>query len=242
MSAGLPLPRQIFAHGWWTIEGKKMSKSLGNVIDPYALSNQYGVDQMRYFLLREVPFGLDGDYSHQAIINRINSDLANDLGNLFSRVITMVHKYFKGTVPAAGTREALDIQLRDKQVQVLKAVDDAMHQLAFNRALIALWELISLLNKYVDETAPWVLAKDAARQERLATVMVSLLESLRVVSVLLAPFMPESCEKMWHVIGGEGEIMEQRLAALQQWGTVIAGTKIQKIAPLFPRIESSNTA
>jgi len=242
MSAGLPLPRQIFAHGWWTIEGKKMSKSLGNVIDPYSLVDEYGVDPVRYFLLREVPFGLDGDFSRQAIIGRINSDLANDLGNLFSRVIAMVHKYFQGEIPCANAREAIDETLKDKSGEVIKTVDECMNQLAFNRALASVWELIGLLNKYIDETAPWVLAKDTAKRERLATVMVSLLEALRLVSVLLAPFMPESCEKMWQAIGGEKPVTEQHLTACKEWSTVNPGTRIQKISPLFPRIETGSAS
>jgi methionyl-tRNA synthetase len=242
MSAGLPLPKQIFAHGWWTIEGKKMSKTLGNVIDPYSLLDEYGVDPVRYFLLREVPFGLDGDFSRQAIIGRINSDLANDLGNLFSRVIAMVHKYFQGVIPCANVHEAIDETLKDKTREVIKTVDACMNQLAFNRALASVWELIGLLNKYIDETAPWVLAKDTAKRERLATVMVSLLEALRLVSVLLAPFMPESCKIMWQAIGGEKPVTEQHLTACKEWSTVNPGTRIQKIPPLFPRIEAGSAS
>ena len=154
--------------------------------------------------MREVPFGLDADFSRQAIVGRINSDLANDLGNLFSRVIAMVHKYFNGDVPQGGSLEASDAEIKDKQAAVLRAVAEYMNQLAFNRALTAIWELISLLNKYIDDTAPWVLAKDAAKKERLATVMRCLLEALRLVAVLLWPFMPASAERMWEAIGGRG--------------------------------------
>jgi methionyl-tRNA synthetase len=238
MSAGLPLPKNIFAHGWWTIEGKKMSKSLGNAIDPYALTDQYGVDSLRYFLMREATFGIDGDFSHQAMINRINSDLANDLGNLFSRAIAMMHKYFEGTVPRSGSNEAIDDQLRDKKCKVLRDVDGWMNELAFHRALTSIWELISMVNKYIDETAPWALAKDLSQRERLGTIMVHIIDSLRTITLLLAPFMPLSCEKMWFALGSEGDLKQQKLELLNERGIIKPGTKIQKIPPLFPRIQS----
>lgn len=239
MSAGLPLPKSIFAHGWWTIEGQKMSKSLGNAIDPNSLCDQYGVDPFRYFLMREAAFGVDGDFSHQAIINRINSDLANDLGNLFSRAIAMMHKYFKGVVPCAGSNEAGDERLRDKQYQVLAEVETMMNALTFNRALISIWELIAMVNKYIDETAPWSLANDSSMQARLATVMVQILNALQTITLLLAPFMPQSCEKMWLALGGKGTLAEQKLQFVNEGGSIKPGTKVQKIAPLFPRIQSA---
>ncbi|MEI6126010.1 MAG: methionine--tRNA ligase [Pseudomonadota bacterium] len=240
LSAGLPLPRQVFAHGWWTIEDRKMSKSLGNVIDPYALAEEYGADAVRYFLLREVPFGLDGDYSRHAIITRINSDLANDFGNLVSRTISMVHKYFDGVLPRSGPGGELENRLRVKALQVFADVDDHMSSLSFHKALVSIWEFISLVNKYIDETAPWALAKDEGQQEKLATVMVHCVEALKKTAVLLAPFMPSSSQKLWEVLREEGDVGQQHLQDVMAWDTVTPGTGLQKISALFPRIQTES--
>lgn len=234
MSAGLPLPKQIFAHGWWTVEGKKMSKSLGNAIDPYSLADEYGVDAFRFFLLREVPFGLDGDFSKQAVISRINSDLANDLGNLFSRTLSMVFKYFDGTVPEPEPFEEMDNRLKEKARSVIMDFDHNMNSLAFSRALASVWELISMLNKYIDESAPWSLAKHPEKRGRLATVMVCCLEALRIIALLLTPFMPASAEKMALSLG----ITDTTYDTALRWGGVLPGVKLKKIPPLFPRIQT----
>ncbi len=233
LSADLPLPKKVFAHGWWTVEGQKMSKSLQNVVEPNMLIDKYGVDAVRYFLLREVPFGLDGDFSHQALVHRINSDLANDLGNLLNRSTAMINKYFGGTVREPGELAEIDKAYQAKTEEMLNAVEACMDDLAFSKALQSIWEVISAGNKYIDETAPWTLAKDPGQADRLATVMYSVLESQRIVYHLLSAFMPETAERGLRYLGYEGESVESQL----KWGCLRAGTKITKAEPLFPRIE-----
>jgi methionyl-tRNA synthetase len=232
MAAGLPIPNRVFAHGWWTVEGQKMSKSLQNAVEPNMLVDKYGVDAVRYFLLREVPFGLDGDFSHQALVARINSDLANDLGNLLNRSTAMLGKYFGGVLQKPGAETELDAAYREKTVAMLAQVDAHLEDLAFSRALQSIWEVISAGNKYIDETAPWVLAKDPAQQERLATVMYYMLESQRIVYLILSAFMPKTSEKGLSYLGWT-QVDEQALA----WGGLQAGTAIAKAEALFPRIE-----
>jgi methionyl-tRNA synthetase len=233
MAAGLPLPKKVFAHGWWTVEGQKMSKSLQNVVEPNLLVDRYGVDAIRYFLLREVPFGLDGDFSHTGLVHRINSDLANDLGNLLNRTTAMIVKYFDGILPKPEEYEPIDQTFRSRSEGMLTQVDGLLDELAFSKALQSIWETVSAGNKYIDETAPWTLAKDPALKERLATVMYSLAESQRLIYFLLSAFMPSTAAKALNYLGWDQPVDDSGLT----WGKMVAGTKVTKAEPLFPRIE-----
>ena len=235
---GLTPPKTVFAHGWWTIEGKKMSKSLQNVVEPNRLIDTYGVDAFRYFLMREVPFGMDGDFSHSAMIHRINSDLANDLGNLFSRTLSMVIRYFDGLIPAPSSLEEIDLRLRGVSEQVLSQLPQQINDLAFNRALSTIWEVVNASNKYVDETAPWTLAREK-NTTRLSTVLYQALEALRIIALLLAPFMPATSEKMWGRLALEKNLREQNLEADGKWGGLKLGRRVTPPTPLFPRIDPS---
>ncbi len=238
MAAGLPLPKKVFAHGWWTVEGQKMSKSLQNVVEPHMLVDRYGIDAVRYFLLREVPFGLDGDFSHSAMIHRINSDLANDLGNLLNRSTAMVNKYFKGVLPAPGELTETDLAYRAKSEALPGIVDSCLEDLAFSKALQAIWDVISAGNKYIDETAPWTLAKDPDQRDRLATVMYCILESQRIAFHTLSPFMPDTAEKALGYLGWREPASEAGLV----WGGLQAETPITKAEALFPRIDEKGDA
>ncbi len=209
MALGLPLPGNIFAHGWWTQDGRKMSKSLGNVIDPHTIVDAYGADAFRYFVLREVPFGLDGDFSTDTFVTRFNTELANDLGNLLSRVLTMVGKYFDGKVPQAGLEQPADQELRELALSLPARIADDLAALTFTKYLHDTWLLVTRANRYVEENAPWTLARknDLAR---LGSVLYNLSESLRFVALHLYPVMPATSQKIWSALGIGKELNECR--------------------------------
>ena len=237
LSAGVKLPDKIVAHGWWTSEGEKMSKSKGNVVAPLDEVKKYGVDAFRYCLMREVNFGNDGDYSTPSIVTRINSDLANDLGNLLNRTLGMYGKYFNGVIVKANELEDVDSSVKILWEETLSIVDYHMNRVEFSRALEAIWKFISRMNKYVDETAPWLLIKDEAKKERLGTVMNFLVQSLYKVAVLTAPYMPTASQKIWNQLGFEQDIMETKIEDIKGWDLLTEGHVLGTPEPIFPRLE-----
>ncbi len=236
MSAGLPLPKKVFAHGWWTVEGEKMSKSVGNVVDPYQVVEEFGADVFRYFLLREIPFGQDGDFSKGAIVARVNGELANGLGNLVSRTLGMIEKYFDAVVPEPGGLKMEDESVRDKALSTIELVENEMNEIAFHKALVSLWDFIGDVNKYVDESAPWTLAKEK-NEERLGTVLWTIVQAIGAVTILIYPFMPESAEKIWERLGCPQPINSKLLSDAKEWGIVKPGQTVKKGQSLFPRFE-----
>ncbi len=238
-AAGLPVYRHLNVHGYWNVDDSKMSKTIGNVVDPLQLKNTYGLDAFRFFLLRDMVFGLDSSFNEQALVQRINSDLANDLGNLFSRVITMAHKYCAGVVPVpdlAVEREQ-SLSLEGRAVQAITAYQQAMPVFAFHKALAAVWEFINHLNKYVDVTAPWVLAKSKSNRPQLEVVLYNLLEGLRVIAGLVYPVMPETAATMQRHLGLDPAEPFYKLDAIGAWRTLPPGTRLPKSITLFPRVE-----
>lgn len=235
MALDLPLPKKVYGHGWLLLGGDKISKSKGNVVDPVILCGRYGVDAVRYFLMREVPFGQDGNFTNEALIGRINSDLANDLGNLVSRTVSMAVQNF-GTA-LSPEREAADIdeELIAMAKELKPRVEQAMEELQFPMALSEIFKLISRANKYIDETAPWVLAKDPANKARLAAVLYNLLESIRIATILLSPVMPQTMPKIWEQIGAGQDVLGWDKAG--QFGLLPADAHVVKGETLFPRID-----
>jgi methionyl-tRNA synthetase len=239
-AAEIPLYQHLNVHGYWNVEQSKMSKSLGNVVEPLELKNVYGLDAFRFFLMRDMAFGLDSSFSESALIQRINSDLANDLGNLFSRVSAMAHKYFDGVVPETdpAVEEELQLGLEAQALSCIAEYENFMASFAFHKAITAVWEFISHLNKYIDLTAPWVLAKKKSTRKQLQVVIYNLLEGLRIISGLIYPVMPDTSATMQRHLGLDPEKPFYHLDLLRAFKSLAPGTQIRKSVSLFPRIDS----
>ncbi|MCY4132837.1 MAG: methionine--tRNA ligase [Nitrospira sp.] len=242
MALEISLPHAIFAHGWWTVDGEKMSKSRGNVVDPYAVVDRFGADAFRYFLLREIPFGQDGDFSHESFVGRINADLANGLGNLLSRTVTLIQRFCHGAVPAPDpssiTGLETDLQAAAESL-MQKTLSHHLRRIEFNRTLEAIWGLVQLGNQYIDKTAPWVLAKNPDDAQRLHTVLFHAAETLRFLCLAVYPFMPDTAQEMARQLGLPYDFSRALLKAPVAWGDQGTGATVVKGKALFPRVEAS---
>ena len=237
MSAGIKLPETIAAHGWWTVEGEKMSKSLGNVVNPAEEVEKYGLDPFRYYLMREATYGQDADYSKRAMVQRINSDLANDLGNLLNRTIGMQKKYFDSKVVLNEVADTFDAEIKALWEEVLVNIEKRMNEYQFSEALKEIWKFISRMNKYIDECEPWKLAKDEDSKDRLSTVMYNLVEGLYKIAALISPFMPDTAQKMLNQLGLEVDAEKMKLEDVKAWGAYPVEGKLNAAEPIFPRVE-----
>ena len=237
MSAGLKITDTVAAHGWWTVEGEKMSKSLGNVVNPSEEIKKYGLDPFRYYLMREATFGQDADYSKKAMVQRINSDLANDLGNLLNRTIGMQKKYFNSKVILNEEVNTFDIEIKELWAEVVKNVEVKMNDYQFSEVLKEIWRFISRMNKYIDECEPWKLAKDENSKDRLSTVMYNLVEALYKISVMISPFMPTTATKMAKQLGLDIDFDKLQLSNVLEWGAYPVGNVLNNAEPIFPRVE-----
>ncbi|WP_029546085.1 methionine--tRNA ligase, partial [Selenomonas sp. AB3002] len=239
MALDLPLPKKVYGHGWLIVDGDKMSKSKGNVVDPIALIDEFGADTIRYFLLREINLGQDGNFSRDALIERINSDLANDLGNLLHRTLSMAKKFQGGVLTAPVGESDIDKSLKADAAETVKFYRENMDKMELSAALKKAWAFVSRSNKYIDETAPWALAKDETKKQELANVLYNLSESLRTIAVLISPYMPFTAPKIWNQLNLEGlkPFAEVQLTDVENWGGIPAGHQLGEAEQLFPRIE-----
>ena len=235
-SLEIDLPLQVYTHGWWTIDGQKMSKSFGNAIDPISITDKCGVDAFRYFMLREVPFGLDGNFAYSALENRINNDLGNDLGNLLHRTLSMTEKYFNGEIPKVDCSSQPDNILAKELLLLENQVEQHMNNVQFSLTLESIWQYIKQANKYVEDSKPWALAKDEARKDELARTIYNLNESLRLIAVFISPFMPNTSDNIYKQLGILEDETEMKRST--KWGVLKPGIKVKKGDPLFPRLEN----